>query len=70
MTDEQYASIQKDLAMVISNQTIINNNIVRLENKVDQLQSDLRVSLNNDIILGRDQDELMQYVKRLLRAGS
>lgn len=68
MTDEQYAAIRKDLAMIISNQTIINNNITRLENRLDTLQSDMRVSLNNEIVLGRDQDKMQADVNQILRA--
>lgn len=68
MTDEQYAAIQKDFAMIISNQTIINNNITRLENRLDTLQSDMRVSLNNEIILGHDQDKIQADVNQILRA--
>jgi hypothetical protein len=70
MTDEQYAAIQKDLAMIISNQTIINNNITRLENRLNTLQDDMRVSLNNEIILGRDQDKMQADVDQILRVVS
>ncbi|RZK32947.1 MAG: hypothetical protein EOO61_16280 [Hymenobacter sp.] len=68
MTEENYKGIVKDLAMVISNQTIINDNITRLERKLTTLQEDMTVSINNDHIMERYFKELEEGIRQIKRA--
>ena len=68
MSREEYDALMKKLTLVLENVHIVNDNVLLLERKLTTLQSDMGVSLNNEIILGRDQDELMEDVKKIKRA--
>jgi hypothetical protein len=68
MTEEQYTGIRKELSIIISNQDIINKNVNSLSTQLDRLQSDMQVSLNNEILLGSDQDKLIRDVQNIGRS--
>ena len=58
MTEEQFKEIQRLFKVVLDNQVILGN-------KLNTLQADVETAIHNTKILSRDQDVIMDDVKRI-----
>ena len=58
MTDEQYKEIQRLFKVVTDNQVILGA-------KLNTLQADVETAIHNTKILARDQDVIMEDVKKI-----
>jgi hypothetical protein len=63
MSKEEYDALMRKLTNIAENVVIVNDNMLLAIQKIDTLQSDMGVSINNELILGRDQDKLIDSVK-------
>lgn len=65
MTEEQYKELHRMLDKILDNQVIGGNNARRLEAKIDSLHSDVRVSIDNELLLIRRQDDQTRILKQI-----
>lgn len=67
MTEEQYNTLINRIQMVLDNQTILDNKLNGIQRQQKETQSDVVVVINNQRILGRDQDKLIEEVDSIKR---
>lgn len=63
MGKAEYDALMSKLTNIAENVVIVNDNVRLAIRKIDTLQSDMGVSINNELILGRDQDKLIASAK-------
>jgi phosphoglycerate-specific signal transduction histidine kinase len=63
MSKEEYDALMRKLANIVENVIIVNDNVRLAIEKINTLQSDMGVSINTELILGRDQDKLIDSVR-------
>jgi hypothetical protein len=63
MSKEEYDALMGKLSNIAENVIIVNDNVRLAIEKINTLQNDMGVSINNELILGRDQDKLIDSVR-------
>lgn len=70
MTDEQYDALMKCLQTVLDNQVVLDNKLGAIQRQQKESQSDIVVIIDNERILGRDQDKIQEdidWIKREIK---
>ena len=63
MSKEEYDDLHEMLKRTLKNIDVVDHNVRLVLSRLQTLQSDMGVSINNELILGRDQDKLIDNVK-------
>lgn len=63
MSKEEYDDLRGMLKKTLKNIDVVDHNVRLVLSRLETLQSDMGVSIKNELILGRDQDKLIDNVK-------
>ncbi|MVN77714.1 hypothetical protein GO988_15380 [Hymenobacter sp. HMF4947] len=65
MSKEEYDDLRSMLKKTLKNLDVVDHNVRLVISRLETLQDDMGVSIRNELIIGRDQDELIKDVRQI-----